>query len=844
MLVSYVRQGAAAFSIAIAFLLAAFGAQAAPKRVALVIGNSAYQHAGVLANPAADARLLSQVLRRRNFEVLEYTDLGFRGMQRAFAAYTTKLQQYGPETVGLIFYAGHGMQVNGQNFMLPVDANIKKEADVAVEAVSASTLMSSVSLIGNKLNIIVLDACRNNPYRSFFRSSASGLARMDAPVGSLVAFSTAPGMVAADGTGVNSPYSKALAQAIMAPGLKIEDVFKKVRNEVYRETKGSQVPWESSSIFGDFYFGTAGSTITAKAPASAAATAWQAIRGSKSKAVLQAFIKQFPDSIFATFAKARLGEIGGGGTQIASADSIVAGLQPAPNLGNRFRAIPMPGAKPISGNIRWDIYAYNASRSGGQGKRVTYSSAAEPALALPAGDYLVVAKHGNAKVQGRVKVAANQPYGHVFVMKTGAIRMVARMAPGGRPINGNVRWDVYTAETDDRGRRKQITYSSSSEPRFDLLAGKYYVQAKYGAVTRGRVFDVPPGPMRDQDLVLDAGRITLSAAMAERSKNLSRNVRWDVYEAEIDDEGKRRHVTYSGNPKPRFYLAAGKYLVTVKHESAMASREIEITAGKRHTARFVMGAGRLKFTSMLKAGAKPIRRSLRYDVYAAEPDEDGNRQHVTYSTRYAPKFALPVGDYRVVVTHGAAKTAFDASVAAGKFAEHKIVLDAGMLNLTATLADAAPPLRRDVRYDIYRAADDGKYQHVTYSTSIRPRFVLRSGAYRVKTTVGSAVNNADIDIAAGETLERPIVMNAAQIKLVATQGGRTYRRRVRWDVYREIKETLTTRRQHVTYSTSRTPIITLNAGSYVLVMSGDAGKVEHPLTVKAGEVAERGFAVN
>ena len=165
-------------------------------------------------------------------------------MRRAFATYTSKLEGYGRDSIGLIFYAGHGLQVNGQNYIMPIDARIVKEADVAVEALNASTLMRSITLLGNKLNIIILDACRNNPYRAVFRSASRGLARMDAPIGSLVAFSTAPGMVAADGTGANSPYSESLARAITTPGLKIEDMFKRVRNDVFKETKGSQVPWE------------------------------------------------------------------------------------------------------------------------------------------------------------------------------------------------------------------------------------------------------------------------------------------------------------------------------------------------------------------------------------------------------------------------------------------------------------------------------------------------------------------------------------------------------------------------------------------------------------------------
>lgn len=284
----------------------------AAKRVALVIGNSTYQHAQKLANPENDAKLIASVLRKKGFEVLEHKNLGFKAMKRAARMYTAKLRKYGKDTVGLIFFAGHGVQAEGQNFLVPINAQIENEGDIDIETISAQSLMSGVRLAGNRLNIIVLDACRNNPYRGLFRSSSRGFARMDAPVGSLLAFSTAPGTVAADGDGRNSPYSAALAQAMSEPGLKIEDVFKRVREKVYAATDGKQVPWESSSVFGDFYFNekyVGNKQKLPKVPTSQVATAWSTIEDTKSAAVLEAFIAEFPDTTYASFAKARLAEL-------------------------------------------------------------------------------------------------------------------------------------------------------------------------------------------------------------------------------------------------------------------------------------------------------------------------------------------------------------------------------------------------------------------------------------------------------------------------------------------------------------------------------------------------------
>ena len=307
------------------------GPASANKRVALVIGNSAYAHTQPLANPENDARLMASVLSRRGFEVLAHTNLGFKGMKRAAKAFTTKLEAYGKDTIGLIFYAGHGIQSEGRNYLVPVDAKIDKEGDIEIETISSDSLLSGVRIAGNRLNIIILDACRNNPYKGRFRSASRGLARIDAPVGSLVAFSTAPGTVAADGASANSPYTAALAKAMAVPDMKIEEVFKRVRNTVYAATKGKQVPWESSSIFGDFYFSTtrqiaveAKPETPAPAPARPSATTgeaaeiWKTIKGTEDPDELEAFIARYGDSFYGTLAAKKLARLKSGQTTTAA----------------------------------------------------------------------------------------------------------------------------------------------------------------------------------------------------------------------------------------------------------------------------------------------------------------------------------------------------------------------------------------------------------------------------------------------------------------------------------------------------------------------------------------------
>lgn len=220
------------------------------QRLALVIGNSHY-NSGPLKNPVNDARGICAALTKLGFEVIYEEDATRRKMDEAVRTFYSKLRQ---SETGLFYYAGHGMQVKGRNYLIPVDARIETESDVEHESIDVGRVLGKMEDAGNPVNIVILDACRDNPFARGVRSSGSGLARMDAPVGSIVAYATSPESVASDGTGKNGVYTKHLLKQIMIPGLTIEQVFKGVRNGVIDETNNKQVPWESTSLRGDFYF--------------------------------------------------------------------------------------------------------------------------------------------------------------------------------------------------------------------------------------------------------------------------------------------------------------------------------------------------------------------------------------------------------------------------------------------------------------------------------------------------------------------------------------------------------------------------------------------------------------
>jgi uncharacterized caspase-like protein len=222
---------------------------ATQQRIALVIGNSAYT-SGPLKNPVNDATDMAAALQKLGFKVSLKKNANLETMERAIEDFGNQLKRGG---VGLFYYAGHGVQVNGVNYLIPVGAKLKKESDVRYKAVDAGRILDEMSNANNGMNIVLLDACRDNPFGKSFRSASRGLAIVSSsPSGTFISYSTSPGQVARDGEGRNSPYTAALLKHIGEPGLSINDVFIKIRQNVRKDT--GQTPWELSSLEGNFYF--------------------------------------------------------------------------------------------------------------------------------------------------------------------------------------------------------------------------------------------------------------------------------------------------------------------------------------------------------------------------------------------------------------------------------------------------------------------------------------------------------------------------------------------------------------------------------------------------------------
>ncbi len=278
-------------------------AEAVPRRVALVIGNSTYQEAP-LVNPVNDANSMEATLASLGFEVIKGLNADQRQMKELVRQFGEKMQRGG---VGLFFFAGHGIQVKGINYLVPVKAAINKETEVEFEAIDAGFVLAQMEHAANQVNIIILDACRNNPFARSFRSGVRGLATIDAPKGSIIAYATAPGSTASDGAGSNGMYTGSLLKYMRTPGMSIEEVFSSTRNEVMTKTQDAQVPWESTSLRGRFSFTGGGAATTAGMSPEEAL--WQVTVNSLLMGDFEEFIKKYPNSPYRPAAEKRFEQL-------------------------------------------------------------------------------------------------------------------------------------------------------------------------------------------------------------------------------------------------------------------------------------------------------------------------------------------------------------------------------------------------------------------------------------------------------------------------------------------------------------------------------------------------------
>ena len=296
---------------------AILAAARAETRVALVIGNSNYA-AQRLKNPRNDAALMARTLAGVGFDVMTLMDASAADMRSAVSEFGRRLQA--PDTVALFYYAGHGVQAAGDNYLIPIGADISKAGDVVANAIALQSVFKTMQRTQARLNIVILDACRDNPFETEGGSAPDGLAPVVAPSGTIIGYATAPGQVAQDGAGADSPYTAALAANIPSAGLTLEQVFRAARRQVLDATGNAQTPWEHSSLTSEFYFKPKtveqeaserrGNGEAAADVRLAEIEAWEAIKASHDTEVFKAHVARFPEGLFAELAAVRIANLG------------------------------------------------------------------------------------------------------------------------------------------------------------------------------------------------------------------------------------------------------------------------------------------------------------------------------------------------------------------------------------------------------------------------------------------------------------------------------------------------------------------------------------------------------
>jgi hypothetical protein len=317
-------------AISVATLLVSGNAALADKRVAFVVGNSAYKNVAPLPNPAVDARSMAKMLRNVGFDVVEGSNLTRDKMMEKLLDFGKRAEN---ADVALFFYAGHGIAINGTNYLLPVDADLKSEMDVKLGAAINVDLTLEQTMGDAKVKLVFLDACRDNPFASKIRSAKAtrsvsvqaGLVEMKSGEGTLIAFATGPGQTALDGeAGTNSPFTRALLANIASPGVEIQQAMTRVRAQVNEETNKNQLPWGHTDLIGEVYLNpvaakAGGPAVAPNTPAIAAGPVseielefWRSVKESNKPEELNAYLTNYPNGTFKALALARIASLQNG----------------------------------------------------------------------------------------------------------------------------------------------------------------------------------------------------------------------------------------------------------------------------------------------------------------------------------------------------------------------------------------------------------------------------------------------------------------------------------------------------------------------------------------------------
>lgn len=549
----------------------------AARRVALVIGNGSYADAP-LRNPVNDARAMAAALRELGFEVIARENADLPQLENAVREFGRRLER---AHTGLFYFAGHGMQIKGRNYLVPINARIEHEDEVAYRSLDAGLVLDKMDSAKTQVNLMILDACRNNPFHRLFRARRQGLAEMEAPAGTLIAFATAPGAVALDGAGNHGVYTQHLLQEMRQRGQPVEQVFKRVRIGVAKETRDQQIPWESSSLREDFQFLAASATPTVNDTA-IDLEFWDSIKNGNRAADFVAYLEQFPKGRFAALARIRLNELQAPNKPPTPTPPAAPAVNPAP------APAPMPPATPTAASApRYQSISYDSEGqwlaagmsdgriqlfSGGIPRQTLQTGASLTALRLSADGQRLAS--GNA--QGEVALL-DRPSGKTIWRQrvaSNALRQLVFSPDGRYLLTGTAQGEVILSRTLDGSVVQKYNFGDALHDLHYAPDGRYLAGVTgQGVQTRVRVVEV------------GSGRELLSLAASAAS--FSVNGRYLLVAAGGDTptlfdiaSGKelRRFARYNNRIVAGAYAESGTHVATI--DASGHAQLLETAAGK------------------------------------------------------------------------------------------------------------------------------------------------------------------------------------------------------------------------------------------------------------------------
>ncbi len=556
--------------------------------------------------------------------------------------------------------------------------------------------------------------------------------------------------------------------------------------------------------------------------------------------------------------------LGGGAAYLATKPEIENGSATPTEVAGTNTAVGQAGSVPIrtaarltandeklASGVHWTAHRLDASPdSPATPKWVTSSNSSEPVFKLAPGQYLLTARYGEAQQQKLITVDSDTPQELDFVLGAGFLQTTTRLSPDSQPLDSGVRYTVHEALPDKDGKYKYVTAISTNSGASRLPAGRYRITARTANnAETSQEFEVLAGKRTDVDLVLQSGYLQLGARLTPKGPLLEQGVKFNIYSAEPDSQGKYTYITQTRPNSPAVSLAAGHYRIETSYgrNSKNVVGDLEVKAGERTVHDdIVLGSGFLQLGARLAQGAPLLKSKVKFNVYHAEQKPDGKFDYVTQLYPNSGPVSLAAGHYRVESSFGrnGKHLVEDLEVKAGEKTEYNdIVLNSGFLELGARLAPGGPLLNKDVKFNIYYAKPEvtGKYKYIAQLYHNSGPVSFAANRYRVEAVYGTnGKQTTEVTVTPGKkTTQKNIVLNAGLLKLSAfSKGQKTeLKKDVKFNIYSDSTDAAGKRKYLAQTYPGRKPA-KLAAGTYYITAIQKDKQVSKQVTVKAGKTVD------